>query len=285
MAINKKKGIILLICSAFFFALMNVFVRLSGDLPTFQKAFFRNIIAAILGVVLVLRDKSEFFPKDKNKLINIILRTLFGLTGVICNFYCVDHMILADASVLNKLSPFFAILFSFIIIKEKPRVYQWIFVFGAFVGSVFVIKPSFSNADFLPGLIGFAGGACAGIAYAFVRKLGTMGVKSSTIVFFFSFCSTIVLLPLMIINYQHMEIIQWIYLLFAGLSAAVAQICITNAYSFAPAKEISIYDYTQIIFSSILGLIIFLQVPDILSIIGYIVIVIMAILNFILNSK
>ena len=47
------------------------------------------------------------------------MRSVCGTLGILCNYYAIDHLMLADASILNKLSPFFAILFSFILLKEK----------------------------------------------------------------------------------------------------------------------------------------------------------------------
>ena len=61
-------------------------------------------------------------------------------------------------------------------------------------------------------------------------------------------------------------------LLAAGLAAAGGQFTITAAYSCAPAKEISVYDYSQIIFAAGLGFFVFGQIPDLLSWIGYAVI-------------
>ena len=58
----------------------------------------------------------------------------------------------------------------------------------------------------------------------------------------------------------------------AGLAAAGGQFSVTNAYCFAPAREISVYDYTQVIFSALLGFFLFGQVPDLLSLVGYVLI-------------
>ena len=74
-------------------------------------------------------------------------------------------------------------------------------------------------------------------------------------------------------------------LLMAGLAASGGQFAITAAYCYAPAREISVYDYSQIIFSAILGFIVFGQVPDIYSGIGYVIICAMAIWMFIYNNK
>ena len=116
---NKKyMGIIYIICSAFFFALMNMFVRMAGNLPSVQKSFFRNLIAFFFAFLIMRKNGIPFGCKKENRL-SLLLRATFGTLGVLCNFYAVDHLVLADASVLNKMSPFFAILFSYLILKEK----------------------------------------------------------------------------------------------------------------------------------------------------------------------
>ena len=265
---------------------MNMFVKLSGEeLPVFQKVFFRNAMAAIVALIILIKNKAPFRPTVKGSLPFLVLRTLFGLTGVVCNYYALETLVLSDASILNKMSPFFAVLFSFIFIKERPRIYQWLILGGALFGTLFVIKPSFANAAFIPALVGFLGGVMAGAAYGCVRKLGLMGESNPFIVFFFSAGSTLIVTPIMIAGYVPMTALQWVYLLSAGVSAALAQFSITAAYTYAPAKEISVYDFSQIIFASLMSLIVFQQVPDMWSIIGYLIIISMAVLNFFLSNR
>ncbi len=283
---NRSKGIFFLVLSAFFFACMNMFVKLSGEeLPVFQKVFFRNAMAAVVACIILIKNKAPFKPSVKGSLPFLTMRTLFGLAGVICNYYALETLNLPDASILNKMSPFFAVLFSFIFIKERPKVYQWLILGGALFGTLFVIKPSFANAAFLPAVVGFMGGVFAGAAYGCVRKLGLMGESNPFIVFFFSAGSTLLVTPVMIIGYVPMTALQWVYLLSAGVSAALAQFSITAAYTYAPAKEISVYDFSQIIFASLMSLIVFQQIPDIYSIVGYVIIISMAVLNFFLSTR
>ena len=278
---NKKyKGILLIICSAFFFALMNMFVRMAGDLPSVQKSFFRNLIAFFFAFMVMRKNGIPFTCKKENRT-SLFLRAAFGTIGVLCNFYAVDHLVLADASVLNKMSPFFAILFSYIVLKEKISVRQGVIVVVAFLGSLLVIKPTFANMDLVPSIIGLCGGMFAGAAYTYVRKLTTHGEKGPMVVGFFSGFSCLVLLPFLIFDYHPMSLAQLLILLLAGLAAAGGQFTITAAYSYAPAREISVYDYSQIIFAAILGFMVFGQIPDLLSWIGYAVIVGMAVVNYI----
>ncbi len=167
---NRRQGIIYIIMAAFFFALMNLFIRLSGDVPTMQKCFFRNAVAAVFAAAVLIKEGKGFRPK-KGNVKYLFLRAVLGTAGLICNFYAVDRLNIADASVLNKLSPFFAIICSVFILGEYADKVEWALVITAFAGALFVVKPTFSGGS-VPALIGLAGGFFAGAAYTFVRKLG-----------------------------------------------------------------------------------------------------------------
>lgn len=279
MKMNQKaQGIMYIIGAAFFFALMNLFVRLAGEVPTFQKCFFRNTVAAFAAVVMLHKNQVKF-QLGKGNLKYLLIRSTAGLLGIICNFYAVDHLTISDASLLNKLSPFFAIIFSTIILKEIAGAKEWGILMLAFVGALFVIKPSM-GMEFVPGLIGMFGGACAGLAYTYVRKLGQRGVNGMVIVAFFSAFSSVILLPNLLLHFTPMTPYQWIVLLLAGVAATGGQVCITTAYTKAPAKEISVFDYSQIIFAAILGFLVLDQIPDVYSIIGYGIILVAAIIKW-----
>ena len=281
---RKHKAILYIVLSSFCFALMSVFVRLAGDIPSVQKSFFRNLIAFFFAVIFLIKNKIWLTDAKKN-LGYLILCSTFGTLGIFCNFYAVDHLVLADASMLNKMSPFFAIVFSFLILGEKVKPTQAFCVVGAFIGSLFILKPTFANMALVPSLIGLCGGLFAGVAYTFVRLLGERGEKGPFIVFFFSGFSCLVSLPYLLLHYHPMSPSQLGFLLLAGLAASGGQFSITAAYCNAPAREISVYDYSQIIFSALLGFLLFSQVPDFLSVIGYLTICVMAVVMFLYNNR
>lgn len=284
MKSNTVKGILCILASAFFFALMNLCVRLSGDLPSIQKSFFRNFVAFFFALAFMRRKKIWFSGKSSN-ILPLILRSVFGTVGILCNFYAVDHLVLADASMLNKMSPFFAIIFSCLILKEKVSPFQAMAVGGAFLGSLLIIKPTVIGMDLFPAVLGFLGGMGAGAAYTMVRYLSERGEKGPFIVCFFSGFSCLVTLPFLIFSFHPMTIWQLAILLLAGLCAAGGQFTITAAYSYAPAREISVYDYSQIVFSAVLGYCVFGQIPDVLSWLGYLIICSMAVGMFFYHKK
>lgn len=271
---KRYKGILCILAAAFCFAIMNASVRASGELPAMQKAFFRNIVALVCAYAVLKKSGTPVRWKKENFWL-LFIRAAAGTIGVICNFYAVDHLVLSDATMLNKMSPFFAILFSFLLLKENLKIYQVVAVLGSFIGSLFIIKPTFSNMDLIPSLIGLVGGLGAGVAYTMVRKLGMKGEngeKGPLIVLFFSAFSCLVTLPYLLFFYQPMTWQQLLFLLLAGIAGAGGQFAITAAYTYAPARDISVYDYTQVIFSAVLGFFLFHQLPDHYSVIGYVLI-------------
>ncbi len=269
---NRAKGIICILAAAFGFSLMTFFVRISGNIPTMEKAFFRNAVAAIVSVFLIIRTGGGFHIQ-KGCGTDIFFRCLFGTTGLIANFYAIDRLNIADANMLNKLSPFFAILLSIPILNEKPKFRDILAVVLAFSGAMLIVRPSGSNMQLVPALIGLYGGFGAGTAYVFVRKLGKKGERTPMIVLCFSLFSTFVTIPFIIMDFVPLEPWQLGCLLLAGLSATLGQFGITNAYKFAPAKEISVFDYTQVVFAAILGILFLGEIPTALSVAGYIIII------------
>lgn len=280
----KKKAVICILGAALSFAFMNLFVSLSGNVPTVQKTFFRNFFAMIIAAVTMVKNRCSIIP-PKGAQLDIFLRSAFGYLGVVCNFYAISQLNISDASLLNKMSPFFAMVFSTFLLKERASGFQWAMIFTAFAGALFVIKPSFANADIGASAAGLVGGMCAGLAYTFVRKATSKGVKGYYVVFFFSAFSTLAALPLTIANFYPMSAAQFACLVGAGISAAAGQFTITAAYTYAPAKEVSIYDYAQIGFAAVLGFIFMSQVPDWWSVLGYVIIFAAAFAMFKYNNR
>ena len=265
------KGILCIMLAALGFSMMTFFVRISGDVPTMQKAFFRNAVAAVIALVPILRSKDKFRIK-KGCFPDIAFRCIFGTSGLICNFYAIDRLGIADANMLNKLSPFFAILLSIPLVKEVPNLVDIAATALAFTGAMFIIRPG-GDVSVFPALMGLYGGFGAGTAYVFVRRLGIKGERTPVIVLCFSLFSCLVTAPFLLFDFHPMSAQQWLCLIMAGVSAALGQFSITTAYKFAPAKEISVFDYTQVIFAAVLGMIFLNETPVPLSIVGYVIII------------
>ena len=275
---NKKNnilmGIFCIIVAGFGFSLMALFIKLAGNLPSMQKGFFRNIIAVgISSIPLIKHWKSINFPKGKLSWSVLISRSVFGTIGLVLNFYAITHISLADSTIIQKLSPFVILILSYIFFKEKMTKFQMIAIVIAFIGVGFIIKPSGDGFVSMGALAALLGAFCSGIAYTCVRYLGTHNVSGEFIIFFFSTLSTLLLLPYLIFDYKVMTMYQLSMLILAGASATIGQYGVTFAYKYAAAKNISVFDYSQVLFSGIFGFIFFNEFPDLQSLIGYIIVI------------
>jgi len=268
---NKTKGILCILIGSFSFCTMNVFIRYSGDLPTTQKVFFRNIIAAVVAAIILYRARQKVSVK-KSSILSLIARCVFGFTAMFCNFYAVDHLSLSDATIIAKLGPFFTIIFCYFFLKEVPRAFQIGGILIAFVGVYFVANPAFNDGLLINYIIAITGAVCMGLAYTFLRSCLNKGENKSIIVFIFSLFSSVITLPLLLNSYTPMTSFQLLMLLGAGLSATAGQFGLTYAYSFASAKDVSIYDYSQLIWAAIYAYFLFNEPFIFSSVVGYIII-------------
>lgn len=282
---NRTKGILAILLAALGFSLMNLLIPLAGSLPSIQKSFFRNIVSAMIAIFFLIKANNNEQNASYRKLQHmpwkwLLLRATFGTLGIWFNFYAVDHLLISDAAVLNKISPFATLVFSYIVLKEPMKKFHWVVLAIAFSGLLFVVKPTLSTSDLFPYLMGILGGVSSGAAYTCVRQLNLLRVSPAFTIAFFSVFSCVVSLPQFITGFEPMTINAVVILIGVGLMAAVGQFGITTAYRFAPASEISVFDYANIIFTGIWGYLFLNQLPDGWSLIGYVIIVTAGVLNF-----
>lgn len=284
---NITKGVLCMVGSGLAFAFMGAFVKLAGDIPTFQKVFFRNSVSMIVALVMIRKIGFKNIPLfgHKGNRGMLILRSIMGVSGVGLNFWAINHLFLTDSTMLNKISPFFVTIFAWLFLREKMSKLQIPATIIVFLGALLIIKPEFSM-DVLPALAGFGGAAAAGAAYTIIRFLKGKE-EPATIIFFFSLFSVVSTFPIMMIQgFVPPTAAQWFYLIMIGVSASFGQFGVTTAYKYAPAAEVSIYNYTSVIFATLIGYFILdKEIPDIWTIIGSVIIVGVAVLIFIYNHK
>lgn len=265
---DKQQAVLYILVSAFGFASMSMLVKLSGDLPVMQKSFFRNFISTFVALAAIRHSGGSLYVKKENRM-GVLARAAFGTVGMLCNYYALRYMILPDATILTKLSPFFTILYSFFLLKETVTKRQWMAITISFLGCVFVLQPSFSSGQLLPAMVAVIGGATTGIAYVYVRFLTRRGEEKNVIIFYFSLFSCLVSIPFMLAAFSPMSTFQVITLIGSGIAAAVGQFGMTNAYARAPGRFLGPFEYSQLLFSAIYSYFIFGQVPTLVGLMGY----------------
>ncbi len=279
---NKPKAILFMLLSALAFTIMQAIIKSTTVIPVLQKVFFRNLIGLIFTLVIIFKNDLSLFGKKENRKL-LFLRGALGVLGITTYFYSIEHLPMADASIISKTNPFFVTLFAWFFLREKLSKAQIPVLIAAFIGAMLVIRPQFS-AEAVPAMVGLLGAIFAGGAYTVLRLLkGKENI--TTIVFYFCFFSTVATFPFVIINFVMPNLTQWILLISIGLTAIIGQYSITLAYSFAPAAEVSVFNYSSIIIASVLGFILWSETPDMLSTIGGVLIIIAGIFSWWYNQK
>lgn len=279
---NKTKAVFCMLISALGFTFMSVTVKYVTGIPLFEKVFFRNLISLGVAFFMLKKSSAPMFGRRENQLA-LLARSIFGLAGVVLNFYAIANLTLADSSMLGKLSPIFVTIMACIFLKEKIDNKQILSIIVTFLGALLVIKPEFSF-EMLPSLSGIMSAASAGVAYTLLRYLKDKE-SPDTIIFYFSLISVVFTAPFALAEYVQPTFTQLGLLLATGVFASVGQFGITYAYKFAKATEVSIYNYSAIVFGIILGFIFFGEIPDTLSLLGGAIIIAVAFYIFKHNQK
>lgn len=273
---ERNKGILYMTASSLFFALMAGAVKFSGSIPTMEKVFFRNIIGFIVSGYMIFKSKESFKGNNPKYL---SYRAILGFLGVVLYFYAIANLPLSDAVVLNQLNPFFVIILAAIFLNEKIEKLQIPAIILALIGVVFIAQPQF-NYSVLPAAVGLLSAIFAASAYTIVRHL-RLTDSPHLIVFYFTGISTIITIPFIIFgDFIMPDLTAFVSLLAVGVFSTLAQYLMTHAYRYAEAGDLSIYSYGNTIFSIFIGIVLWGEIPNLLSTFGVICILTGAYLNY-----
>lgn len=242
-----------MISSALFFSAMQIAVRLSGaggDIPLMEQVFFRNLFSFIVVLPILLHKKLRPFGRKCDQPL-LFGRSIAGFLGIITYFYATNHARIADASILNRLSPVVVTLLSAVFLHEKIGLVQSLSLAVSFLGTWIVCGPAM-DSGFMPILAALLSALFSGTAYTFVSALRTK-VDPLVVIMHFSAFSVLTAFVCMLPDFIVPDGGQLAALLLIGCFGSLGQICLTYAYRFAPAAEVSIYNYFGIIWAALLG--------------------------------
>lgn len=280
---DKTKGILCMVASALAFSLMQIAVKLTSDnVSIFLQVVFRNFILAVFSIIMLKKNKEKLMPVKEHRLA-LFFRGFLGLFGVVLYFYATKNMQTANAAILQKSSPFFVMIFAAIFLNERLTKVHVLSLLIAFVGAYFVTNPS-GNYNLLPALAGIFSAVFAAGAYTIIGKLGK-SENAYRIMLAFGVITCVSLFIPLVMTYKRPLPIDWLWLLMIGIFGGLGQYLLTIAYLYAPAGEVSIYNYTSVIFSAILGFIIFGDKIIPIEFLGIGLILLSALILFLYNQK
>lgn len=277
MQSDIKKGTLCLLAASLLFSSMQAASKALYYISSFERTFYFTAVAAILFFFICRYRKEPFIGKRGDLL---FMRSLFGFVSTIFLFLSsTKDFPIANVSLLSSTSTIFALLAACLWLKEKMTKGQVAALGLAFLGVVAILRPSFTGIE-ISAFYGLLGGFFAGIAYTVVRRLKDEA-SPYTMTFYFMTFSALASLPFVLKDgFSELHAKEIILLVFMGLCMSFGQLMLSYAYRFAPSTKISVYLYSQNLFAFLIGITVFHELPDMISIFGGIALITAGILNF-----
>lgn len=274
---NIKKASILMLLSAFSFAIMQMAVKYSAQtVPVVELVVMRNLFLVFTSIIS-LKKQGKPYVRDKKNIPKLFLRGFFGMLGVLLYFIATKYLPTAEAAILQKSSPFFVVVFAAILLKEKVTKIDVISLLLAFVGVAIITKPT---GDFnIYSIVAFLSALFAAMAYVIIGMLKGKE-EGETVMLAFGLVTVVLLAPFMVKGFKIPNAKEALGMLMVGIGGACGQYFLTKSYLMAPASKVSIYNYSSVVFSSIFGYFLFGDKIDFATGIGMILVFVAAFISF-----
>ena len=256
---KKFKGIKFLIASGFAFSLMSVCVKaIGGRIPISELVFARATISIIITRFFLYKNKINPWGYQKKLL---ILRGLLGTIALFCIFKSLTILPIATATVIQYIYPTFTVICAFIILKEfilKRIVFSIII---GWIGIALVSQPELNTNNNVKGtilaiMIAIFGALMTSLAYICVRKLSSKE-HPLVIIYYFPLVSIPLSIPFIINDFILPIGTDWFWIIGIGVFTQIGQLCITEGLRLLPAGQATSLNYSQVIFASMWGVLIF----------------------------
>lgn len=251
--------------AAFFFSLMSLFVKAAGQtLPTMEIVLARGVAMVVFTYGLLRRRGIPLWGHRKGFL---LLRGTLGFVALVCFYYALIHLPLADATVIQYTNPAWTALLAALFLDERLRRKEVAGIAASLVGVVLIARPTFlfdlAGAALDPVAVGvaLAGAVFSAAAYVTVRKLGATE-DPLVIVFWFALVNAVAALPPALPDAVWPSPRGWLLLLGVGVSTQIAQVLMTHGLKRERAGKAMAVAYLQILFAAVWGLLFFGEVPD-----------------------
>lgn len=277
-----------MILSALGFSLMAACVKLASNqgIPVLEIVAARALVSLLLSYADIRRLKLSPLGHRKDLL---IARGSVGAIALLCVYYALTEIPLAEATVIQYLHPMFTAILALFFLKERVQPATLACIILSFAGLLFIARPDwiFGTSTELPSLAILAavlGAMGSAIAYVLVRKLNETE-HSSVIIFYFP----LIALPLSLVLLGDGFVMpgpkSLITLLLVGIFTQVGQIGLTKAMQTETAGKATAYSYLQVVFAAALGWFIFGEWPIFWTWMGAALILLGALINLISNRK
>lgn len=267
---DLPRGALFALTAASAFALMSVCVKAASQgLPNEMIVFFRSTVSLLCLLPWLLRQGWPAIRTTQPW--GHLWRSAFGTCSIYAFFYAIGHLHLAEALVLTYSTPLFIPFMAWLFIDEPPAP---VVLFAAGLGmlGIFLIaKPSGADLK-LATFIGVGSSITASAAMVTIRRISHTEPATRIVFWFSAFSAAVSCIPLAW-AWREPSFSQLMLMIATGVFAVIGQLCLTRAYSLAPASRIGVFTYAAVVFGGLFGWLLWDERPDASSIAGMLLVV------------
>ncbi len=262
---NNLQGILWMLVYAAIISGMHVCVRLMSEgMHPFEIAFFRNIFGLIAVVPWFV--KMGFEPLKTGRIGLLTTRGALNTLCMLAFFTALGTTPLADVTALSFTAPIYATLFAIFWFREKIGIRRWVAIVIGFAGILIVLRPGFHTIS-LGHLLVLGSSLGWGMCLIIIKDLGRTESAVTITTYMSLIMAPLSFLPALYVWVTPtLEQLGW--LLFLGTLGGAGQLAMTQSLRLADTHVVTPFDFSRLIFVSVLGYLLFDQVPDIFVWIG-----------------
>lgn len=259
----RRRAVLFILAAGLLFAAAAACVKaLEGAVPLIQLVFFRSLLALPVLLPLLLRAGGWRALATRHPF-GHAWRTIFGLAGMLAAFHGYETLPLATVTALGFTMPLFLTLLAMPLLGERVGWARGLAVLAGFGGVLLMVRPFAGGALPLGPTLVVLGGALAwALAMVSIRRLGEAGESGVTIVLWFAIGSSAVTLAGSLPLWVWPSAAQWPLLLGIGVLSALAQLFMTEAYRAGETTLVAPFEYSAILWTTLLGVLIWTEAPD-----------------------
>jgi drug/metabolite transporter (DMT)-like permease len=256
---DTLRGILWMVATTILFAGVNAVVRHVGsDLPASVSAFLRYLISTLVMLPLLIQMLRQERPASVHLLYG--LRGLVHGLAVLLWFFAMARLPLAEVTALGFLHPIYATLGAILILRERVSVRRWAALLLGFVGVVIILRPGVSPVSEGQAAILLAG-AFFGASYLLAKKMTGLD-RPIFVLTALGGVVTLVLAPFAIWNWQTPTLAELAWLAVVAALATGGHFTMTKALSLAPISSTQPVNFLQLVWASLIGLMLFGEQPE-----------------------
>ncbi|MEN7536997.1 DMT family transporter [Aurantiacibacter flavus] len=250
------------------FALMAALIKLASQrgIHLAEIIFWRQLVSVPLIAGWAIYAGGLHLLATKRPKAHLV-RSLYGIVGMLCNFGAVILLPLAEAQTINFSAPIFAVILSMVLLRESVGIWRWSAVLAGFAGILVIARPGDSDIALEGALVALGGAFMIALISIQIRDLGKTE-KPFVIVFWFALTSAVLTAPLLPFTMKAHGWQDWLLLLAIGLTGTWGQILITMALRYGKVASVIVMDYSAIVWATLLGWLIFSNLPPATTFIG-----------------